>query len=38
MAVAVYYPILIVSGCIAGAFTGICAQLILKRLMPDKKS
>ncbi|HRR76273.1 MAG TPA: Gx transporter family protein [Ruminococcus sp.] len=30
-AVTVYYPVLIVAGCIAGAFTGICAQLILKR-------
>ncbi len=25
-----YLPILLVSGCIAGFFTGICAQLILK--------
>lgn len=31
-AVAVYYPILIVSGCIAGAFTGLCASFVLKRL------
>ncbi len=30
-AVVSYYPILIISGCIAGAFTGICAQLLLKR-------
>lgn len=28
----VYYPFLIVSGCIAGAFTGLCAQFITKRL------
>lgn len=31
-----YYPFLIVSGCIAGAFTGICAQLLIKRELPDK--
>lgn len=35
-AVAAYYPFLIISGCIAGAFTGLCAQLVLKRLMPVK--
>ena len=27
-----YLPFLLVSGCLAGAFTGICAQLILRRL------
>lgn len=27
----VYYPFLLVSGCLTGAFTGICAQLILRR-------
>lgn len=27
-----YYPILLVSGCIAGLFTGISAQMILKRI------
>lgn len=27
-----YYPILIISGCIAGLFTGLCAQLVLGRL------
>jgi len=27
-----YYPFLLVSGCLAGAFTGLCAQLVLKRL------
>lgn len=32
-----YYPFLIVSGCIAGAFTGLCAQLLIKRELPDKK-
>lgn len=26
-----YFPILLVSGCIAGAFTGGCAQLVLRR-------
>ena len=29
--VASLYPFLIVSGCIAGAFTGLCAQFIIKR-------
>jgi heptaprenyl diphosphate synthase len=29
--VASLYPFLIVSGCIAGAFTGLCAQLLVKR-------
>lgn len=29
--VASLYPFLIVSGCIAGAFTGLCAQLLIKR-------
>lgn len=27
-----YYPFLLVSGCLAGLFTGLCAQLILPRL------
>ena len=27
-----YYPFLLVSGCLAGAFTGLCAQLITARL------
>ena len=30
-AVAVYYPLLIIAGSIAGAFTGLCAQHVLKR-------
>ena len=30
-AAAANYPILIVTGCIAGLFTGICAQTVLKR-------
>ncbi|MDD7515650.1 Gx transporter family protein [Ruminococcus flavefaciens] len=30
-AVLSHYPFLIISGCIAGCFTGICAQLLLKR-------
>ncbi len=34
-AVVSYYPILIISGCIAGAFTGICAQLLVKRELPE---
>ncbi|MBR2284083.1 MAG: Gx transporter family protein [Ruminococcus sp.] len=42
-AVLAYYPYLIISGTIAGAFTGICAQLVLMRLKkteytaPEKK-
>lgn len=28
----VYFPFLLVSGCIAGAFAGICAQIIISRL------
>lgn len=28
----VYLPFLLVSGCLAGAFTGICAQLVIHRL------
>lgn len=31
MAVIAYYPILVVSGSIAGLFTGICASLIINR-------
>ena len=27
-----YLPFLLVSGCLAGAFTGVCAQLLLRRL------
>ncbi|MEE0675494.1 MAG: Gx transporter family protein [Ruminococcus sp.] len=27
-----YYPFLIVSGCLAGGFTGLCAQLVINRL------
>lgn len=27
-----YYPFLLVSGCLAGAFTGLCAQLVTARL------
>ncbi len=30
-----YYPILIAAGCIAGAFTGICAHLIINKI-PEK--
>lgn len=35
-AVIAYLPILIVSGCIAGLVTGLCAQLIVKRAMKEK--
>ena len=31
-----YYPFLIVSGCLAGAFTGLCAQLLTARLKGRK--
>lgn len=31
-AVLAYYPYLIISGCIAGLFTGLCAQYVLGRL------
>jgi len=34
-AVLPFYPILLTAGCIAGAFTGICARLILRRQLPD---
>ena len=27
-----YYPFLVVSGCLAGLFTGLCAQMILPRI------
>ena len=30
-----YYPVLLFSGCIAGAFTGGCAQLVIKRMKKD---
>ncbi|WP_295069453.1 Gx transporter family protein [Ruminococcus sp.] len=36
-AVLYHYPYLIISGCIAGAFTGICAQLLIKRGFMGKK-
>ncbi|MBQ3264228.1 MAG: Gx transporter family protein [Ruminococcus sp.] len=32
-----YYPFLIVSGCLAGAFTGLCAQLVTARLKGWKR-
>lgn len=32
MSVFVYLPFLLVSGCLAGGFTGGCAQLVIKRL------
>ena len=33
-----YYPILIVTGSIAGLFTGTCAMLVLKRINLNPKS
>ncbi|WP_295075285.1 Gx transporter family protein [Ruminococcus sp.] len=35
-AVVTFYPVLIISGCIAGAFTGLCAQLLIKRSRLEK--
>ena len=35
--VLVYLPFLLVSGCLAGAFTGGCAQLVIKRLNNNKE-
>jgi len=31
-ALIMYYPFLLVSGCLAGAFTGLCAQIVTARL------
>jgi heptaprenyl diphosphate synthase len=31
-AILAYLPVLLVSGCIAGAFTGLCAQLTIRRI------
>ena len=33
----IYYPFLLVSGCLTGAFTGICAQLVTRRLKGWKR-
>lgn len=33
----IYYPFLLVSGCLAGAFTGICAQIVTHRLKGWKR-
>ena len=30
-AILAYYPFLIVAGCLSGAFTGLCAQIVVKR-------
>lgn len=35
--IAVYYPFLLLSGCLAGAFTGLCAQVVTNRLDRRKK-
>ena len=32
-AILAYYPFLVVSGCLSGAFTGLCAQVVLKRVV-----
>ena len=34
-AVLAYYPYLLISGCIAGLFTGLCAQFVISRLRPQ---
>lgn len=34
MGMLLYLPFLLVSGCIAGAFTGGCAQLVIRRKIP----
>ena len=31
-----YYPFLLLSGCLAGAFTGLCAQIVISRLKKTK--
>ena len=31
-----YYPFVLVSGCLAGAFTGFCAQIVISRLKKNK--
>ena len=36
LAIAYYLPVLILSGIIAGAFTGLCAQLVLMRISKIK--
>ncbi len=33
-----YYPFLLVSGCLAGAFTGLCAQFITLRFNKEKRN
>lgn len=33
-----YYPFLLVSGCLAGAFTGLCAGLIIRRFTKEKRN
>ncbi|MCM1270495.1 MAG: Gx transporter family protein [Ruminococcus flavefaciens] len=35
-AVISYLPFLLVSGCIAGAFTGVCAQILIGRVRLDR--
>lgn len=35
-AILAYYPFLVVSGCLSGAFTGLCAQLVVKRVGREK--
>jgi heptaprenyl diphosphate synthase len=34
---AVYFPVLVLSGCIAGAFTGVAAQLLVKAMIKAGK-
>jgi len=37
ISVIAYFPVLVFSGCIAGAFTGICAQFAVNRINNIKK-
>ena len=32
LGVLAYFPFMLVSGCLAGAFTGECAQMVIKRV------
>lgn len=36
-AVLAYFPVLVLSGCIAGLFTGLCAGFVIRRAFHEKK-
>ena len=38
LAVISVYPFLIITGCIAGAFTGLCAHFLISRKLPEKEN